>query len=863
MILIHIPILTNLSSFQSLQTLVISGANLTGTIPTDIGDCAGLRIIDLSSNTLVGHIPRNIGNLKNLEGLILNNNLLTGKIPIEIGSCISLKSLILFDNHLQGFIPPELCKLSGLEKLRIGGNSDLSGNIPAELGELENLILLGLAETNISGSIPASIGKLIKLQTLSIFTTMVSGEIPPEIGNCFELRNLHLYKNNLSGSIPLEIGNLKKLEQLDLYENRLTGVIPEEIGNCRGLIYLDFTSNYLSGTIPLSLGSLTELHGITFSHNNLSGSIPPNLSDAKKLNNLSLDNNQISGLVPPELGQLSMLKIGTNSSLIRLRLGGNMITGQIPAGIANLKNLTFLDLANSILLGTIPLEIGNCTELQFLDISNNFLQGALPNSLSTLSKLEQLNLSNNRLNGQIPASLGQLESLNKLSLSKNYFSGSIPSALSQCSNLQLLDLSSNQLNGSIPMELSQIEKLEIALNLSFNLLSGSIPPQIWTLTKLSTLDLSHNKFGGDIAPIDGLVNLVALDISYNNFTGYLPDNNFFRQLPLVFLAGNEGLCSSGKDSCFKTAQPDKNGDYGENSSWILRLSLSVLITLAVLMTVMGIIALWCTRNTIRADDDFESGDDSWSWHFTPFQKLSFSVDEVLRSLVETNVIGKGCSGVVYRADMVNDKIIAVKELWPSAIYKNSGFRDCFSAEMTILGSIRHRNIVRLLACCWNKTTRLLVYDFMSNGSLEYGYMTKITEKSDVYSFGVVMMEVLTGKQPIDPTIPGGLHIVDWIRQESIKVDVLDQTLRSQPDSEIDEMRRVLSIALSCVNLKPDDRPRMKDVVTMLDEIRKEREEYPRVDVLINEPSTSSSTTAVQKLCSESNNSIISASSLLN
>ena len=47
---------------------------------------------------------------------------------------------------------------------------------------------------------------------------------------------------------------------------------------------------------------------------------------------------------------------------------------------------------------------------------------------------------------------------------------------------------------------------------------------------------------------------------------------------------------------------------------------------------------------------------------------------------------------------------------------------------------------------------------------EYGYMMKITEKRDVYSYGVVL-EVLTGKQPIAPTIPDGLHIVDWVRQK--------------------------------------------------------------------------------------------------
>ncbi|CAG7872401.1 unnamed protein product [Brassica rapa] len=91
-----------------------------------------------------------------------------------------------------------------------------------------------------------------------------------------------------------------------------------------------------------------------------------------------------------------------------------------------------------------------------------------------------------------------------------------------------------------------------------------------------------------------------------------------------------------------------------------------------------------------------------------------------KCLVESNVIGKSCSGVVYRAEMPNQEIIAVKKLWPVTVTvaKTSGGRDSFSAEVKTLGSIRHKNIVRrFLGCCWNKNTRLLMYDYMSNGSL--------------------------------------------------------------------------------------------------------------------------------------------------
>lgn len=110
---------------------------------------------------------------------------------------------------------------------------------------------------------------------------------------------------------------------------------------------------------------------------------------------------------------------------------------------------------------------------------------------------------------------------------------------------------------------------------------------------------------------------------------------------------------------------------------------------------------------------------------------------------------------------------------------------------------------------------------------------KITEKSDVYSYGVVVLEVLTGKQPVDPTIPDGLHVVDWVRRKrGNNQEVLDLSLRGRPATFVEEMLQALGVALLCVNPMPDERPTMKDVAAMLKEIRHEREEYAKVDVLV-------------------------------
>jgi len=102
-------------------------------------------------------------------------------------------------------------------------------------------------------------------------------------------------------------------------------------------------------------------------------------------------------------------------------------------------------------------------------------------------------------------------------------------------------------------------------------------------------------------------------------------------------------------------------------------------------------------------------------------------------------------------------------------------------------------------------------------------MQRITEKSDVYSYGVVLLEVLTGKHPLDPDLPGGAHLVKWVRDHlAEKKDpsrLLDPRLDGRTDSIMHEMLQTLAVAFLCVSNKANERPLMKDVVAMLTEIR--------------------------------------------
>ena len=102
----------------------------------------------------------------------------------------------------------------------------LSGPIPSELGNLDNLEWLSLRSNQLSGPIPSELGNLANLKFLGLSGNQSSGSIPSELGNLANLEGLWLENNQLSGSIPPELGNLANLESLGLSGNQLSGCVP-------------------------------------------------------------------------------------------------------------------------------------------------------------------------------------------------------------------------------------------------------------------------------------------------------------------------------------------------------------------------------------------------------------------------------------------------------------------------------------------------------------------------------------------------------------------------------------------------------------------------------------------------------------
>lgn len=103
---------------------------------------------------------------------------------------------------------------------------------------------------------------------------------------------------------------------------------------------------------------------------------------------------------------------------------------------------------------------------------------------------------------------------------------------------------------------------------------------------------------------------------------------------------------------------------------------------------------------------------------------------------------------------------------------------------------------------------------------EYAYTMKVTEKCDIYSYGVVLLELLTGKAPVQPIDQGG-DLVTWVRNfirnsnNSLTPEILDNKLDLSEGSVVEHMITVLKIGLMCTSMSPFDRPQMRQVVVML------------------------------------------------
>ncbi|CAN4095376.1 unnamed protein product [Withania somnifera] len=113
---------------------------------------------------------------------------------------------------------------------------------------------------------------------------------------------------------------------------------------------------------------------------------------------------------------------------------------------------------------------------------------------------------------------------------------------------------------------------------------------------------------------------------------------------------------------------------------------------------------------------------------------------------------------------------------------------------------------------------------------EYASTGMLNDRSDVYSFGILIMEIISGRNPVDYSrAPGEVNLVDWLKimvSNRNSEGVLDPKLREKPSSRA--LKRALLVALRCVDPNAQKRPKMGHVIHML-----EADDFPFRDVSLS------------------------------
>ncbi|KAJ3694780.1 hypothetical protein LUZ60_000157 [Juncus effusus] len=508
-------------------------------------------------------------------------------------------------------------------------------------------------------------------------------------------------------------------------------------------------------------------------------------------------------------------------------------------------------------------------------------------SCSPQSSVTALEAPSQNLSGSLSPSIANLTNLQTVLLQSNNITGEIPQEIGKLPNLKTLDLSNNHFYGEIPASLGHLQSLQY-LRLNNNSLSGAFP--------LSSANLSE---------------LIFLDLSYNNLSGPLPAGFLARTFNIV---GNPLICGTGsQQDCFGTQPMPMSYNLNDTQSSLvpgkprnhkIAIAFGTSIgCLSFLFLSAGLFFWWRQRRNrqILFDFDDQHMDHQVNLgnakHFH-FRELTHATD----NFAAKNILGKGGFGNVYRGKLPDGTLVAVKRLKDG---NAAGGEVQFQTEVNMISLAVHRNLLKLVGFCMTATERLLVYPYMSNGSVasrlkgkppldwmtrkrislgaargllylheqcdpkiihrdvkaanillddyceaivgdfglaklldhldshvttavrgtvghiapEYLSTGQSSEKTDVFGFGILLLELITGQTALEFGKSSNQKgaMLDWVKKmhQEKKLDVLvDKGLKSNYDRiELEEM---VQVALLCTQFLPAQRPKMSEVVRMLE-----------------------------------------------
>nr|XP_051221864.1 leucine-rich repeat receptor protein kinase HPCA1-like [Lolium perenne] len=564
-------------------------------------------------------------------------------------------------------------------------------------GRVTSLRLSGI---NIQGTLSDSIDQLSELVYLDLsFNAGLGGPLPAAIGNLRQLTTLILSGCSFTGGIQ-HLGNLMQLSFLALNSNSFTGEIPASIGLLRNLHMLDLADNQFSGPIPVSssgspgLDLLTQAKHFHFNKNQLNGNLIGLFNSSMSLEHILFDNNQLSGHIPAELGDITTLEI--------IRLDKNNFTGEVPSNISNLVNLNVLNLANNQLSGTMP-DLSSLNTLNVVDLSNNlFDPSEAPDWFLTLTSLVSVAIDNGGLSGKVPKELFTLPQLQQVILRNSALNGSFEMTGNITQQLKIVNLLNNRI---VDANITQSYNQTLVLVGNPVCLDSEFSDKFFCSLQQANL-LLETSLWKQLAPRPGAVSLSNVRFSSEDYlqvkVSLFPATGTSFNLSDVISIGSEISSQTYKappifGPYYFMADPYAPfADGGGNGK--SQMSKGAVAGTAVACASWG-----------GAQKDSGGAPQLKGARFFSFDELK----NCTKNFSEDHEIGSGGYGKVYKGTIADGTSVAIKR----AEYGSKQGAVEFKTEIELLSRVHHRNLVSLIGFCYEQGEQMLVYEYVSNGTL--------------------------------------------------------------------------------------------------------------------------------------------------
>ncbi|KAI0510292.1 hypothetical protein KFK09_010893 [Dendrobium nobile] len=503
--------------------------------------------------------------------------------------------------------------------------------------------------------------------------------------------------------------------------------------------------------------------------------------------------------------------------------------------------VTALGLPSQTLSGTLSPGIGNLTNLQSVLLQNNAISGPIPPVFGRLEKLQTLDLSNNQFNGDIPGSLGDLNNLNYLRLNNNSLSGPCPDSLSNIKGLTLLDLSFNNLSGPLPAFSARTfnivgNPLICGNNSVSNCSSVSLGPISYPPDDLNAQSRHGGSrsrriiiaFAASVGSLLIVVMVVAMilwwhfryhqQIFFDLNEQYDPELHFghlkrysFKELRLatnnfhsrnVLGKGGYGIVYKGYLRDGTVVAVKRLKDYNALGGEVQ------------FQTEVEMISLALHRNLLRLYGSCTTEDERLLvYPFMPNGSVASKLREHIhgRPILDWSRrkrIALGTArGLLYLHEQCDPKIIH-RDVKAANILLDEDF-EAIVGDFGLAKLLDHQESHVTTAV--RGTVGHIAPEYLSTG--------QSSEKTDVFGFGILLLELITGLKAIEfgrATTQKGvmLHWVKKLQQEKILSMMVDKDLKNNYDKV--ELEEMVQVALLCTQSQPAHRPKMSEVVRMLE-----------------------------------------------